>query len=143
MNKSQEVFKAFLAQCDRLQESKLGPDERRPLNPEHRRNFVSSLQQASLDTRSMFFILCSMLFFLFGLLAFVALYSLGSPLNVVLLTLAIGSQLTIIARLWRLAQDKHRLDLADALAQELPPEELVRVIEVMYWSGRYDKRSWK
>lgn len=137
----EQIFASYLARAGRLEEIPLGDDEGEVEAPvtitqkesdEFSSRFAAQQKLQSTMIVVHLVMLCAI--FIVGIVGAILLLRLpGLSGGVLGGTLAL--LLAVVARLHRIWIDKAMIDLAGSIVRDLPPEEAVRLIEVIYWNA--------
>ena len=137
-----QSLEAYLARLDRLEEPVLGPRRKapRPATSEDSAWLKTSLRQVKASQRRLFALCVVVLCVIFAIQVGLLLYSLlaknpvGSAIG--------GGVVVFLPVLWwlrRLWIDSFILHLAEKIIDELPPEQQVKTIELLYWGSLMPK----
>lgn len=142
------VFEGYLERVGHLRIHHLGPDEEQALAPkavqqEDSQYLERSLNSFESDQNSVFKICVMLLCFLYMLLIGVFIYSFVT--RDLFITGAIGSvsagSWPIISKLHRLWKDSTIIRITENALTNLPPQEAVKVIELIYWGSVRNRGS--
>ena len=138
----QQSLASYLARLGRLDEEPLGPRKRnpRPATPEDNAFLAASLRTAKKSQNRLFTICIAVLCVIFALQIGILIVSVLAKNRV---GGAIGGGMLVfwpivwwLRRLW---MDSMILDLARDVLNELPPEQAVKMIEILYWGSLMSK----
>ena len=138
------VFEGYLERTGHLKIHHLGPEEEtpapKPVQQEDSQYLEQSLHSLKGDQNFVFRICILFLSFLFVLLIGVFIYSLVT--KDLFVTGAIGSVSAgfwpIIRKLHQMWKDMTIIRIAENVLKDLPPQEAVKVIELIYWGSLRD-----
>jgi len=130
------VFEKYLSQIGRLEPIKLGSGGKRPIKKEDSEFFMRILLQELRFNKNLIILYVSLLFALFGISIFFVFYHFTShETGGIIFSGYFLSILIIVDRLRRLWHEKSVMDMVLIVVKELPPQEIVRVIETLYWNS--------
>lgn len=135
-------FESYLARLERLQEQPLGPRRKAPRSAtsEDSAWLKASLREVKASQRRLFAICVAVLCAIFAIQVGLLLYSVlaknpvGSAIG--------GGVVVFLPVLWwlrRLWIDSFILHLSEKIIDELPPEQQVKMIEILYWGSLMPK----
>lgn len=135
------IFEDYLARAGRLEDVELGEDEtaarsRITIRQEDSDAFAARLASRQRFSNAMVAVCLVMLCAVFAIGAAGAVLVLRSPgISAAVLAATLAALLGVVAWLRRIWIEKSVLDLAAGVVRDLPPEEAVRLIEVIYWNA--------
>jgi hypothetical protein len=145
VTRARTIFHAYLKQVGQLQPVKLG--EKAALGhptEEDNRALEERIVSASRSTRSMIGVMTGMLIVVFALGIFLILSAAGSIGAVASLSAGtLWILLVIVERLRRLWIERSVLDLAWASVREWPPENVLALVEILYWHSLSPRKGFR
>jgi hypothetical protein len=134
----QSTFESYLVRLGRFEEQSLGPRAKtsRAASAEDAAWLRVSLREVKASQRRLFGICVVVLCVIFALQVVLLLYSVfaKNPVG----SVAGGVVVVFLPVLWwlrRLWIDSFILHLAEKIGDELPPEQQVKMIEILYWGS--------
>ena len=137
MKRTISVIEKYLSDLGRLESPKLGSDDKesKPVTEKDNIELRKSMIKERRFTRNLAVIYIVFVCFYFFIGIFLVLRNLNSPNTVsIIYSVKLFATLFILRKLHKIWHTKTVIDTTITLAAELPPEELVKVIETLYWS---------
>ena len=136
MNRLQSTFEEYLKHINRLDHIHLGDENKfRYLKVNDNKALSELINNRLKFAHKLIIIYVSMICILFCFGIFLLFYYLNSPNKIaIIFGGTFLSMLAISDRLRRLWHEKNTLDIIWILVQDLPPEQIATVIEILYWN---------
>ncbi len=140
MSRSQRIFGDFLEEIGALEDHRLGAERastEKPCSQAQLEGLGGRLRRAEQSRETLLIILIVLLSLMFGLCLALALWAVS--LDRLLdwqFGLAIAVLLGIVGSFRKIWIDQHRMQIVLLLLPELPPKDIVKVIQILYWSER-------
>jgi len=148
MKRLQSTFQQYLKHIGRLEPVQLGHQERkfRPVTEEDNQLFIRLLQDELGAIQGYMKYHIAALLFMLILIASTGVWlgykTFNAPtLAALLLLVSIALLLFVLERLRRIFEEKSVISATLSIIQDLPPNQNIQVVEVLYWSFLRKKRD--
>ncbi len=125
-----------------LQEVKLGADDKKAVSNEANQEFLQKIGESTYINNVMIIVMMVLFCIVFILeLIFVFIYSDSPTRLTAIFSVAFASFFVVIKGLQQLWREKSAMDMLQRILPNLPPEEVVKIVEILFYSGKVTKQK--